>query len=58
MVNCGYSVEVADKDRKKVIWEVVDYHVVEEGSKHEELGLKGFILIHSTKRGRDVLGNM
>ena len=27
---------------KKVIWEVVDDHVVEEGVEHEELGLRGF----------------
>ena len=38
----GYSVEVSEKDRKKVIWEVVDNHVVQEGVEHEELGLRGF----------------
>ena len=35
-------VEVADKYRKKVIWEVVNDHVVEEGFEHEEIGLQGF----------------
>ena len=29
-------------DKKKVLWEVVDDHVVEEPSDHEELGLQGF----------------
>ena len=42
MVKGGYSVEVADKDGKKVIWEVVDDHVVGEGVEHEELDLRGF----------------
>ena len=46
LVNGGYSVDVTDKDRKKVIWEVVDDHVVEEGVEHKELGLRGFILIY------------
>ena len=35
-------VEVSEKDRRKVIWEVVDDHVVEEGVEHEELYLRGF----------------
>ena len=42
MVNGGYLFEVAEKDGKKVIWEVVDDHTVEEGVEHEELGLRGF----------------
>ena len=42
MVKGGYSVEVYDKDGNKVIWEVVDNHVVEEGVEHEDLGLRGF----------------
>ena len=29
LVKGGYSVEVTEKDKKKVIWEVVDDHVVE-----------------------------
>ena len=41
MVKGGYSVEVYDKYRKRIIWEVVDYHVVEYGVEHEELGLQG-----------------
>ena len=42
MVKVGYSVEVSDKDGKKLIWEVVDDHLFEEGVGHEELGLRGF----------------
>ena len=42
LVKGGYWVEVADKDKKKIIWEVVDDHVVEEGVGNEELGIKGF----------------
>ena len=42
MVKGGYSVEVYYKDGKRVIWKVVDDHVVEEGVEHEELGLQGF----------------
>ena len=38
----GYSVELYENDRKKVIWKVVDDHVVEEGFEHEELGPQGF----------------
>ena len=35
-------VEVTDKDIKKLILEVVNDHVVEEGFQHEELGIRGF----------------
>ena len=42
LVKGGYLVEVFDKDRNTVIWEVVDEHVVEEGVEHEEVGLQGF----------------
>ena len=35
-------VGVDENDRKKVIWEVGNNHVVEEGVEHEELGLRGF----------------
>ena len=31
-------------DKKKVIWEVVDYHVLEEPTDHEEIGIQGFYL--------------
>ena len=42
MVKGGYSVEVSDKDRKKVILDIVDDRLVEEGIDHEEIGLRGF----------------
>ena len=42
MVKGGYLVDVADKDEKKLIMEVVDDHVVEERVEHEELDIKGF----------------
>ena len=38
----GYLVEVDDKYRKKVIWDINDDRVVEEGVEHEELILQGF----------------
>ena len=34
--------EVVDHDKKKVLWEVVDDHVVEEPTDHKEIGLRGF----------------
>ena len=40
------------------MWEVADDHVVDEGVEHEELGLQGFGLIYSMKRGGDVFGMM
>ena len=58
MVKGGYSVDVYDKDGNKVIWEAFNDHVVKEGIEHEELGLRGLILIYSMKRGRYVLGTM
>ena len=58
LVKSGNLVEVSDKDGKKVIWDVTDDHVVEEGVEHEKLGLQGLILFYLLKRGRDVLGVM
>ena len=29
-------------DKKKVLWDVVDDHVLEEPTDHEEIGLQGF----------------
>ena len=34
--------EVVDRDRNKVIWELVGNHVVEEETHHDEIGLKWF----------------
>ena len=42
MVKGGYLVDVTDKDRRKVNWEVVDNHVVEAEVEHEELSIRGF----------------
>ena len=33
---------VVGHDKKRVLWEVVDDHVVEEPTDHEEIGLRGF----------------
>ena len=37
-----YSVEVVGHDKKKLLWEVVGDHVVEDPSDHEDIGLRGF----------------
>ena len=44
MIKGRYLVEVYDKYVKRIIWEFVDDHVVEEGFEHEDLGLQGFDL--------------
>ena len=53
LVNSGSLVEVADKEGKKLIWEVVNDHVVEEAFEHEELGLQVFdcILFDEDREG-------
>ena len=38
----GYSVEFFSSYEKKVLWEVVDDHVVEEATAHDEIELRGF----------------
>ena len=40
MVKDGYLIDNYDKNRKKVIWEVFDDHLVEERVEHEEMGLQ------------------
>ena len=42
LVKGKYLVEFVGHDKKKVLWEVVDNHVVEEPSDHEDIGLRGF----------------
>ena len=42
LVKGKYLVEVAVHDNKKVLWELVDDHVVEEPSDHKDIGLRGF----------------
>ena len=55
LVNVGCLVEVTDKEGKKVIWEVVNDHVVVDGVEHEELGLQGLILFYLMKIARAIL---
>ena len=45
-------VEVVSNYGKKVIWEVVKDHVVEEATDHDEIGLWRLGLIYSTKTRR------
>ena len=42
LVKGKYSVEVVGHDKKKVLWEVVGDHVVEDPSDHEDIGLREF----------------
>ena len=42
LVQGGYFVEGVVHDKKKVLWELVDNHVVEEPTYHEEIGLRRF----------------
>ena len=53
IVKGGYSVEFFCRDRKKVLWEVVNYHVVEKPTYHDEIGLRGFAfnLFDEDKKG-------
>ena len=34
--------EAVGYDGKKVLWEALEYHVLEEVNDHEEIGLQGF----------------
>ena len=43
---------------KRVIWDVSDDHVFEEGVEHEELSLQVFILIYLVTRDGGVLGTI
>ena len=52
LVKGWYSVEVVGHDRKEVIWEVVEDHVVEEPTDHDEIGLRGFDFNSLTKTRR------
>ena len=44
MVKGGYSVKNFGYDKKKVLWKLVNDHVVEEPTDREEIGLQGFDL--------------
>ena len=45
--------EAIGHERKKVLWEVVDDHVVEEATDHDEIGLRGvgFNLVDEDEKG-------
>ena len=53
LITGDYFVEVSGSDGEKVIWEVVDNHVVEEGNNHYEIGLQGvdLIFLENIRRG-------
>ena len=42
LVKGGYLVEVVSYEKRKIIWEVVNGHVVEDPTDYEEIGLRGF----------------
>ena len=42
LIKGGYSVKVFRNDGKKVLWRVVDYHVIEEATDNDNIGLQGF----------------
>ena len=42
LVKGKYLVDVVGHDKKRVLWEDVDDHVVEEPSDHEDIVLRGF----------------
>ena len=42
LVKGKYLVEVVGHDKKKVLWKVVENHVVEELSNHKGIGLREF----------------
>ena len=45
LIKGGYYVEVSGSDCKKVIWEVLGSHSVEDTNENNEIGLWGLILI-------------
>ena len=55
LVKGKYLVEVVGHDKKRVLWEVVGDHVVEEPSDHEDIGLRGFYFIIFDEDGEGVV---
>ena len=49
----GYLVEVVSHERKEVIWDVLNYHVLEYPTDHDEIGLRefDFNLFNKDKKG-------
>ena len=37
LINGGYCMEVSGYDGKKVLWELADNNVVEEGKEHDKI---------------------
>ena len=52
LVKGMYLMEFSSHDGKKVLWEVVDDHVVVEPNDHDEIGLRGFDFNFSMKARR------
>ena len=52
LVTGGYSVESFGHDGKKVLWRVVNNHVVEEPTDHDDIGIQGFDFNFSMKTRR------
>ena len=50
--------EFVGHDGKKVIWGVVDDHVIEEATDHDEIGLRGFICLTKTRWGWAEMGSV
>ena len=42
LVEGGYSVDVFGHYRKNDLWGVVNYHVIEEATDNDDIGLRGF----------------
>ena len=47
--------EVVGNNKRKVLWEVGDDHVVEDPTDHGEIGLRGLISMFLTKMKRGLL---
>ena len=58
LVKGVYLVEIAVHDTKKIHWGVVDNHVVEDPTDHEEIGLRGFDFNCFDKDEEGVLGKV
>ena len=42
IIECEYMVEVVGSEGKKVLWEVVDNHVIEDPKNNDDMGLRVF----------------
>ena len=55
LIKGGYSVEVSGSEGEKVLWGVVDDHVVEEEKNNYEIGIRGNDLIFFSKTRKGLL---